>query len=59
MLKILQEFVTKFLFAAIFMLIVTPAGMVLRLLQIDFLKIKPDVREYSYWTKKIHEKKIS
>jgi hypothetical protein len=58
MLKILQEFVIKFLFAAIFILIVTPAGMLLRLLQIDFLKKKPDEREYSYWTKK-HEKEIS
>jgi len=59
MIKILQGFVIKFLFAVIFILIVTPTGMGLRLLRFDFLKKKPDVRKYSYWTKKIHEKELS
>ena len=46
----------KFFFVIIFFLIITPIGLVIRLLGIDLLKKKINANQNSYWTKHINSK---
>lgn len=53
MLNKTADFVIKVIFGVVFLLIVTPAGLLFRMFGIDFLERKIDPSASSYWKKHV------
>lgn len=53
MLSTTTDFVIKAIFGIVFLLIVTPAGLLFRLFGIDFLERKVEPGVSSYWKKHV------
>lgn len=53
MLNKTTNFIVKIVFGVVFLLIVTPAGFLLRMFGIDFLERKMDPKAPSYWKKHV------
>lgn len=51
MLNKMANFFIKIVFGVIFLLIITPVGLLLRMFGIDFLKRKIDSNASTYWEK--------
>lgn len=46
------DIILKFVFLIVFIFLITPIGIVLRLLGVDYLNKKIDKKNKSYWVKK-------
>lgn len=51
MLNKITDFVIKVVFGMVFLLIVTPVGLLFRIFGIDYLERKVDLSASSYWKK--------